>query len=417
MKTLRLYLLLLVGVTLTPGCEYGELGEGELLQKSEDKKTPSAPQEPILTVTPRSFSFGPMDKSKSLSITSNGEWFITTNRDWCHASKINGSGNDIVVFTCDENTSGMERKDTICVNLKNDVLKELIPIVQSSTEKYLSTSVESLDFDSKGETIKFQVLTNTTWNIKASNSWCQVSPNSGTGEQEIAVTIARNPTSSARSASLTITSTDNGVNPVEVKITQEPGEDSDLTISEDGLTFASVGGTKTVQISSNITWNAVCTSDWCSVSPTTSITGNGEISIIVEPNPIMSPQRSAVIEIHSDLGVKTITVTQDKGESGYLTASISSINLDSNAQQTSFEVESNIEWSVSCDESWCTVTSNVSKLNGTVTVSVTKNTGTEARDANIILKSALKDVSVIVHQDILQVPGIDDNPNPNYSNK
>lgn len=412
MKRFVIYLLLLIGIASITGCEYGELGEGEYIQKSEGTK----PQDPILIVSPGAFSFSPMDKSKSLSITSNSDWIITTNHDWCQASKHSGSGDASVVFTCEENTSGKERKDTICVSLKNGTIKKEVLVSQSSTDKYLSASVESLDFGSQGGTIKFRVLANINWNIKASNSWCQVTPVSGIGEEEIAVTIARNPTSDKRSASLTITSTDNGVNPVDVKIIQDPGEDPLLTISEESLTFGSLGGTKTVQISSNISWNAVSKSDWCSVSPTTSVTGNGEINIIVEQNPIMSSQRNAVIEIHSDLGVRTITVTQDQGESGYLTVSISSINLDSNAQQTSFEVKSNIEWSVSCNESWCTASSNVSKLNGMVNISVTKNTGTTSREATIILKSALKDVLVIVHQDILQVPGSDDNPNPNYAN-
>lgn len=414
MKTKGLYILLLIGLTLITGCEFGELGEGEFIQKSSGAQQPSGSKDPVLDVSPGAFSFTPTDKRKTLSIISNDEWIITINKDWCKASVLKGSGDATVDFMCEENTSGKERKDTIYVKLKSGTKTKEIPVTQSSSEKYLSTSVESLDFRSQGETIKFQVLTNTAWNIKTSNSWCQVSPVSGIGEQEITVSIASNPTSNKRSASLTITSTDIGVNPVEVKITQEPGEDAVLTINEESITFPSQGGAKIVQIKSNISWYAVCAYDWCSVSPTTSVTGNGEISIIVEQNPIMSAQRNAVIEIRHDSGVKTISVVQEEGEAGYLTTSMSTINLDSNAQKTSFDVESNIDWTVSCEESWCTVSSNVSKLNGTVTINVTKNTGTESRDATIILKSKLKDVQVIVHQDILQVPGIDDNPNPHH---
>ena len=68
-------------------------------------------------------------------------------------------------------------------------------------------------------------------------------------------------------------------------------------------------------------------------------------------------------------------------------------------------------------ENWCKVRSNVTGLDGTVTVNVTKNTGTSARTANITLKSNAANVTVSVNQDPLQVPGGDDNPNPNYAKK
>lgn len=371
----------------------------------------------ILNVTPSTFGFGPEGGKDNLHIDCNGKWIVKTNNNWCHLSQTSGTGNTIIELTCDANNSNGERIDTIYVSNALGLNTKKIPVIQSSTDLYIIPGIKNLEFNGQGETIKFQLLSNVKWNITASHSWCQVSPISGNGDQEISVTLGRNPTASPRNAKLTITSTTSGVSPVEVNITQYKGEDPRLTIDSNSANFPNKGGTKTITVNSNINWYVEYTSDWFYATPTESTFGDGTITIIANQNRAMAKENKGTIYVCSELGRTPISVYQDPGEDGYIKASTTSLFFNANAQQTTFTVESNIDWSVSSTENWCTVSSNVIGLDGTVTVNVTKNTGTSARTANITLKSNAANVTVSVNQDPLQVPGGDDNPNPNYAKK
>lgn len=371
----------------------------------------------ILNVTPSTFGFGPEGGKDNLHIDCNGKWIVKTNNNWCHLSQTSGTGNTIIELTCDANNSNGERIDTIYVSNALGLNTKKIPVIQSSTDLYIIPGIKNLEFYGQGETIKFQLLSNVKWNITASHSWCQVSPISGNGDQEISVTLGRNPTASPRNAKLTITSTTSGVSPVEVNITQYKGEDPRLTIDSNSANFSNKGGTKTITVNSNINWYVEYTSDWFYATPTESTFGDGTITIIANQNRAMAKENKGTIYVCSELGRTPISVYQDPGEDGYIKASTTSLFFNANAQQTTFTVESNIDWSVSSTENWCTVSSNVTGFDGTVTVNVTKNTGTSARTANITLKSNAANVTVSVNQDPLQVPGGDDNPNPNYAKK
>lgn len=371
----------------------------------------------ILNVSPLTFGFGPEGGKDNLHIDCNGKWIVKTNNNWCHLSKTSGTGNAIIELTCDANNSNGERIDTIYVSNALGLNTKKIPVIQSSTDFYIIPGIKNFEFNGQGETIKFQLLSNVKWNITASHSWCQVSPIGGNGDQEISVTLGRNPTASPRNAKLTITSTTSGVSPVEVNITQYKGEDPRLTIDSNSANFSNKGGTKTITVNSNINWYVEYTSDWFYATPTESTFGDGTITIIANQNRAMAKENKGTIYVCSELGRTPISVYQDPGEDGYIKASTTSLFFNANAQQTTFTVESNIDWSVSSTENWCTVSSNVTGLDGTVTVNVTKNTGTSARTANITLKSNAANVTVSVNQDPLQVPGGDDNPNPNYAKK
>lgn len=389
------------------------------LKRSREIEVIQKPSDANVNVTPLSFGFGHEGGTKTLSITGDDQWTLSLQKDWCHASIYSGDGAANIDITCDVNNTGQDREDAISVTFKNSKKTIEIPIMQSSKEMYLNASVENLEFKSEGETICFQILSNTKWSIKSSDSWCHVSPITETGDQEITVEVSKNPDQAVRTAKLTITSTVKGIPEIEVKITQKAGDAPVpvLTLNTESVNFSRQGGTKTVQVSSNVTWSTSCDADWITVSPSNPVNGDGMITINANSNPVMGAQRSAVIYVRTESVEKAITITQDKGEDGYLLSSTTSINLNANAQQTSFDVESNIEWSVSSNESWCSVSSNVTKQNGTVTLNVEKNTGNAAREATITLKSAAKEITVKVRQDALQIPGGDDNPNPNYAKK
>lgn len=371
----------------------------------------------ILNVTPLTFGFGPEGGKDNLHIDCNGKWTIKTNSNWCHISNTSGTGSAVLELTCEANNTNRLRTDTILVNKVAGAETVKIPVIQSATDLYIIASIENLEFNGQGETIKFQILSNVKWNITSSHSWCQVSPISGNGDQEISVTLGRNPNASKRSANLTITSTTSGVSPVEVNIIQEQGEAPRLTLSAKSTNFSNSGGTKTISVDSNIAWHVEYTSDWFTATPTESTSGNGTITITAKQNPAMASKKESTIYVCSELGKDPITITQDPGAEGYITPSTTSININANAQQTTFTVDSNIDWTVSSTESWCTVSSNVSSLSGVVTVNVTKNTGTSVRTAKITLKSNAGNATITVNQDPLQVPGGDDNPNPNYAKK
>jgi len=78
--------------------------------------------------------------------------------------------------------------------------------VLKSDIKYLYTSIPPNWFPAAGGTTTFKINSNNSWFILCNNSWLTFSPNTGTGDATITVTMAPNNTNSERSCSAMINS-------------------------------------------------------------------------------------------------------------------------------------------------------------------------------------------------------------------
>ena len=222
----------------------------------------------------------------------------------------------------------------------------------------LSVSPESLSYDSKGGTQVVPVTSSLSWTVSTSQTWITASPASGSGNGTVSITCSSNTGSSSRSGTVTIRG---GEYTQTVTITQEGAL---LNVSPGNLTFASNGGTKSVSVTSNLSWSVTDNQSWITVSPASG-SGNGTVSITCSSN-IGSFSRSGTLTISGGGLTKTIEVTQE-GDI-ILEVSGSTLFFPKSELTKTFTITSTTSWEITDDSSWITVTPATGSGNATITV-------------------------------------------------
>ena len=192
----------------------------------------------------------------------------------------------------------------------------------------------------------FTVTSNSTWTVSSNQSWCTVTT-SGSGNGTINATFTANNTGAQRVANVTVTVS--GLPATVVTVTQEAPT---LTVTPANRNVFPGAGATTFTLTSNSSWTAVSNQTWCTVTP--SGTGNATLSASFTVNNT-SAQRIASITINvAGLSAVVVTVTQ---AAPLLSVSPSNQNVTAESGSTTFSVVSNTDWSVSSNQSWCTVNS------------------------------------------------------------
>lgn len=363
--------------------------------------------------------------SQDIQILSNTDWMIISSEAWCSPSEIRGTGDKLISITATQNTLTTPRNATITISWADEELD--INVTQERGEDpRLSVTPQTIgQVSNEGGSYTFTISSNVEWSVKSNKEWCHV--NSPTeafmGDGNFKITVDKNPIGSdARDAILTIKSAA-GDKTIDVQQTAGPTPVLNIVPSTLGtLEYENTGGTQTFTIQSNIEWSVTCSDNsWCHiVTPTSSVMGNGEVKVKVDVNPAEAPERTCSLIIKSSWfdEDKIVTVHQKKGDAGYVRVSNSTLSAKPQGETLTFNIESNLSnWTVSSNKDWCEVKTSSGSFNGTVSLSVGLNSGSEARDATITIKSKVNDVIVTVHQEPKAVPGGGDNPDPSYSRK
>ena len=362
---------------------------------------------------------------KVVPIASNIDWIAQSLHSLCTPRR---NGNDLSV-SVEQNTTAEELKDTILLYVVDKPsVKGYVYVSQQGLEPKLAIKPDSLAtkplrFTNQGGEGTISIESNLKWSVKSSDeSWCRVtSDKSGSGNGSVKISVDKNPLGASR-RNATITIMTSALTKV-VNIYQEPGEEPYINLipaTLETLNYENVGGTQSLKVESNIEWTVESDKTyWCHIeSPSSAMTGNGEIRIRVDVNSAEASERNCNVFIKSSLGNKTIKVHQAKGDAGYVKTTPSNLEAKPQGGTVTFDIESNLSnWTVSSSKEWCKVQTASGSYNGTVSLSVELNSGTDARDATIMIKSVMSDVTVTVHQEPKDVPGDDDNPDPKYSRK
>ncbi|MDZ7724501.1 MAG: SUMF1/EgtB/PvdO family nonheme iron enzyme [candidate division KSB1 bacterium] len=250
--------------------------------------------------------------------------------------------------------------------------------------EYLNVSRTSLSLSSASNSQSgFGIESNVSWTVSDDASWLSVSPGSGSDDGTVTVTATSdNPSTESRSAMVTVNG--DGVGSKTITVTQS-GADAYLTVSTTSLSLSSSSNSQAgFDIESNVSWTVSDDASWLSVSPGS---GSDDATVTVtatSANP-STGSRSATVTVSGDgVGSKTITVTQS-GADAYLTVSPTSLSLSSSSDsQSGFDIESNVNWTVSDDASWLSVSPGSGSDDATVTVTATSaNSSTGSRSATV----------------------------------
>jgi len=133
-------------------------------------------------------------------------------------------------------------------------------------------------------------------------------------------------------------------------------------------------------VSSNINWIVSSDASWC--VPTPLGAGDDTIFANFEGNTDISPRLATITVSGSGVPSVHVTVTQ-AGATLQLIVTPSNQDVVADTGRTTFNVLSNISWSVSCDSSWCTVQTPGGMGNGNILVTFAGNPGLTARTAHV----------------------------------
>ena len=187
-------------------------------------------------------------------------------------------------------------------------------VKESGEVPSLTVSRDTVSFVPAGGETNINVASNQTWSVSSNESWCTVSPTSGSGNGQIWFSAPAFHSTSSRSAIVSVTG--GGIIRT-INVTQEAMR---LDISPTSYNFTVNGGiSSAITVNSNFSWTISSNAPWL----TTSKTGGSyddTFTMTAEANGSPSSRSATVTVTTNILGIpKTINVTQDKKASSTYT--------------------------------------------------------------------------------------------------
>lgn len=313
---------------------------------------------------------------------------------------------------------------SVLYHVDNGELRE----VSASTEYYVNVSPSTLRFGATPDEANAIIDSNDSWTLSSNQSWCRIDGEQvkkGSGSKKVTVSVIQNESSSAsREAKITVTG-DNSTSTLTITVTQDAkvttvfglddyDADKDLDgdqiytlqVSPQSMNFSSAGGSNSVTVKSNDNWTVKSDQTWCSVSKGSGSNDGNFIVTATKNN--TTTARSAFITVRgSNSGSQTISVTQDAGSvvgiddfdtdkdlnegvSYYMVIKTpeKGTDFDATGGECVVTIDSNDSWTVSSDQSWCTISNSSGSNSGSFRITVSKNTTSMARSAMVRIKGA-----------------------------
>lgn len=158
----------------------------------------------------------------------------------------------------------------------------------------------------------------------------------------------------------------------------------EISLDMNNMEFSAESGSRSFNIKSNTSWTVSSDQTWCSVSPTSG-KNSGSVTVKVEEN-TQTSARTATVTVKSEIGILTVKVTQNEANAA-ISLDTSTMEFTSSSGEQTFKITANTSWTVSSDQTWCSVSPTSGKNSGSVTVKVSENTQTSARTATITVKT------------------------------
>ena len=281
----------------------------------------------------------------------------------------------------------------------------------SGGNEYLNVQNVDIPGGNTTATLYINASQNCDWVVSWSESWIRsINPTKGRGLQNATISVTLNPSSTAtRTAVVTVKNT-SGTIVRDVTITQSPNAES-LDLSMSTMTFSYTASSQDVTVTSNTHWTVNGSASWLTLS-TTEGDNNGSVRVTVEANK-SKQDREVVLTFMGTGGIsKQLTVKQQGDTSTSFNVSPTELSANALAGTVQFTIIGDARWTISSNQSWATPNTTSGERDATITVSLTENTGEQAREAVITVSSDSKSETVTIRQSAAAIPGGDDNTTP-----
>lgn len=267
-----------------------------------------APDPHYLVVSPLSVDFPTEGGEQVITVDCDAEWTVSGFASWFSISTESGSGQGTFSIIAEKNDFIGER--TARVTVSSLGINQSISLHQASgtIQPYLTATPLEIEVPVEGGVYTIDVTSNVEWSVRAP-MWVEVPVPNGSGDGVVIINVPENTTSLMRTGVLSIRCS----NDLSVAVTiSQQANGAILPVLEvdiENISFQPLGGTKTVQVTSNQHWTLEG-EDWMEFSPAEG-DNDGSFDLTVERNPATTPRRGMVI-ITGDLGsVLKIKVSQN----------------------------------------------------------------------------------------------------------
>jgi hypothetical protein len=317
-----------------------------------------------LSVSPTEFTFTADDAKKEVAVvtTNVDTWSFQKSDSWVTVDRETGK----LYISVAGNETGNPRETNILVTAGGAASVKVT--VKQSARNRLSLSPETLAFDAEPGSKAITVDTDApSWDAKADGSWVKLDKQGNT----LNVSVEAND-GSDRTAKITVTAG----NAVEKTVTVTQSERNTLSVSPSSLSFASgETGEQSVTVDTNAPdWEATTEADWVNLGKE-----NSTLKVSVTANTDLSDREATITVTAGNAPPVTLTVTQE-GANNTLSVDPSSLSFAAGAGEQPVTVTTDASgWEATTDASWITV----GRQGNTLQVSVTANTATSSRSADI----------------------------------
>lgn len=333
-----------------------------------------------LTVGSTSENFPADGGTKSISVSSSGDWNASKDAGWLSLTKT-GSGIDI---SAESNESLDSRSATVTVT--NGIQTKTIDIRQDA--RTLTASDQTFSFDASGGTQTYSFTTDAQWTMTKSASWITLSKTSGRGSSEVSVKV--DPTSSTSSRTGYVYFECFGK---KYTITVIQSEKSVFSVSPTSLSFDTESSSRTLTVSSNGAWAVKSVSDWARMSK---YSGNGNTTVTVTADVYTgtTSRTGSIVFTGPDEKEYSVSLSQ---ESSYLNIS-DPLTFGSTPETQNLTVSTYGNWTASSSVSWLTVSPSSGSGNATIKLTASDNKSANSRTGYVTVKktsnSAAKTIAV-----------------------
>lgn len=329
-------------------------------------------------------------KSFSINCTKDVPWEIVSDGDWLTVNSASGTGSSSVTVTPGDNPLTSARKAS--VSITNKVSKEKLSVSFSQQAFVFSVSGSSYSFseiDSSQNT--FTVDCSSDWTIDTGGaSWLTLSPASGTGKQQVTLSVKNNVETSTREATFTVYSNLQRGTSNELKKSFKVSQAA-YKFDSSAKTFANldalneVGTSQTVSITCSGEWYVDSSVDWLKFNATSG-KGNGTLRVTPTTNTSLS-ERSTTFSIVSKDNPnlkKPVTISQ---KAYIFSADTQKMEFTASAGGKICNIKSTAKWTVKADQTWITLSTKEGSGNQSLTVNVTKNDTNTDRSGKVTITS------------------------------
>lgn len=353
--------------------------------------------DPVLgiEISPLSLTVACVGETKTVAVTTEDAWTVSTTAGWISLSPAEGQGNAEVSVTVNENPEYTERMAFVNFTTAGGVQVVLMVRQEATPDPhFLGVSPLSFQFTKEGGEAEIQIGCDTEWRFDFECEWLSLSQQTGVGDATVTLTADPNILMEPRMYGFGIKS---GNLSYELVVNQEAGDESLVAeFATDTVWTSYEGGLLHLELTSNTSWTLVA-SNW--ITLITSF-GNGDASfdIAVSGNSNSEARIGYVNVMHGGQLLDALVVVQD-GRQDILEVDITELDVRPEGGEFTVHVTSNQSWAVNADVGWLHYNPTSGFGNKDVVITVDEMTGARPRTGHVKFGgSSGSEVTVTVNQ-------------------